>query len=306
MALCLLDTNTNNFYENLFHEVHNQLFQLTLKNSEGRDPRLSIIEDDDPKGTRLKNLEMNPIVIESMRRDIEPAAFIRADSAGAANELDRVLGDFVEEINIRIELYLGCDNDAKDLTTKTTRLIRDFQTVLNPRNFIGSLFSEYSVNPLVIISWQDINDPLSISSSNDLSDEGDPLPLLISLEDTTLTDSNTPGYVQVTGEINGVSGNIHDYIIYDQKSLGLTKRTNHKFRDISSITTNGFSSGEIRIVGSNGDNIREANIMDAGIINWAFDERTINTSDEVLVFIFQAEVDHRIQDRYPIDSFTDT
>ena len=42
---------------------------------------------------------------------------------------------------LRVELYLGCDNDNYDLTTMTAHLMDDFRQVLSPPHFTSGNIS---------------------------------------------------------------------------------------------------------------------------------------------------------------------
>ena len=208
MAIPNLPLDGVNFYLDVIHMVHNQLRQLTLTGDE-RDAALSKVP--------VKNIELSPVVVDRLSREDAPSIHISVDSSETANDIDGQLQDFIELLNLRIELYLGCDNDNFRLTSLAATLIDDFRQVLSPNVFVGA--------------------PISI------------------------------------------------------ERLKLDERNEIKLADGRRIYL--INDDTARLVSSR-PLANDAKIMNAGILQWGFDERTRGTGDEILVYIFQLELHHHV------------
>ena len=142
MAIPSLAINTGNMYLDVIHRVHEQLRLLTVAGAD-RDLELS--------DTPLVNLELAPVAIDNAgavtstlgQQIIAPSAHISVDSTETISDIpDANLSDIVELMNVRIELYIGRDNDNYRLTTKTADLMDDFRQVLSPLAFLGASISD--------------------------------------------------------------------------------------------------------------------------------------------------------------------
>ena len=288
---------STNFYRDVIYRVHNSLTQLTipLNTNQNRIPG-SPTRDVNLSDHKVNNLELSPVVIDTIDSQLSPSIYISLDSSDSANNEGGVFGDFVEFLFIRIELFVGCDNDNYRLTETSSDLIQDFHYVLNPLNFIGSSFAGRPENKIDILDGVTISSTLT--PSNTLDTHRDPLDLIISLEKAELLNPSTPGYIKIEGTNIG-NTNFSDYIFFDQESLGNLKITSNKFKSIGNITTEGFQSGEITIEAPITKRLKPAQIRNAQIVGWGYDERTRGTSNEILVFTFEVELHHDIQNKGP-------
>ena len=274
---------TDNYYEDVINKIWNALQPLTVPDNpnSGRDPDLSDVP--------VSNIELNPIVIDSTGSSEDPEIYISMDSSASANDLEGSFGTFIELLNIRLELFVGTVNCPEELTIRSTKLLKDLQYVLTPQTFIGAPLSRNEATLLNLLNDQPLS--ASIAVSNNLSTHQNEVNLMIELYNGVLLNTNIPAMVQVNGE-NSHGTSFSEYFFYDESELNITKVSNHKFAQITSVTSDGFSGGDITIRGQIGPQTQQAQIMDAGLLTWGFDERTRGTSKEVLVFIFQLELHH--------------
>ena len=296
MALELLPIGTGSFYEDVGNMIHNALFQLTLTPEQGRSPKLV--------GEVVQNIEMDPVVWETLDRDLNPAIYISTDSSGSDNDSVGVFGYFIEVLNFRIQLYLGCDNDNEKLTTRELRLVQDFQEVLKPTVFIGAPIGNNEMSgALRIVDENALEACVEMTNCLEGTQE---YKLFISLDGARLANATEPAYIKIEGQ-NSAGTNFSEYIFYNQATLDVPKWSNHKFAQIDGIFSAGFESngGTILVTAPISSGPKDAQILNAGIAFWGFDEDTRGTSDEVLAFVFDMEVHHYIQDDDNITTFID-
>ena len=145
MAIDRKDDVTGNYCKDIIHRVHNQLRLLTLDKKD-RDPMLS--------DCMVGNIELMPPSLPipgyGQTRQLNPprvtTIYISVDSARKIDETEltdhpRQMGDFVEEYNIRLDVYVGRCAENESVTSRSADLICDIGYVLSPTTFVGAPLS---------------------------------------------------------------------------------------------------------------------------------------------------------------------
>lgn len=149
MAIEQLATPTGNFYLDVIYHLHNQLWKLTQLGGP-RDTALSAEAD----GAVVKNIELAPVVMDRVRANAAPSLHISVDSSETANDLEKIVGEFVELLNIRIEVYLNTLNTNTALTVLTGHILDDMRQVLSPNAFVNSELSAGArISNAGILQW---------------------------------------------------------------------------------------------------------------------------------------------------------
>ena len=133
MAIPQLAIRTGNMYLDVVHRLHQALRPLTETDAD-RNPKYS--------PTPVRNIELAPVIIDRVSTLVAPSIHISMDSSQTANDLEGESSAFIELLNLRVELYLGCDNDNYRLTTQSADLMNDFRQVLSPTHFTGAPISD--------------------------------------------------------------------------------------------------------------------------------------------------------------------
>lgn len=281
MALPRYESITNsNYYLDVIYKIWNALQPLVVLMPD-RDSNLSNLP--------VKNIELNPVIIDRIDTTQGPQIYVSMDSSDSANDLEGTFGTFIELLRIRLELFVGENNDNIELTEESCKLLKDLQYVLNPQDFIGAPLSTSQSAMVNIVDNQTISS--SITVADNLSSYSNEIRLMVELQNGVLSDNNIPAAIRVNGE-NSSGTTFSEYFFYNRSDLNTTRFSNHKFDQITSVSSDGFSGGKITIQAQIGEQSREAQIIDAGILTWGFDERTRGTPKEVLVLIFQTELHH--------------
>lgn len=122
------DERTNNFYTNVIHKVFNYMRQLTLTGAD-RDPLLS--------GFEPKDIILDSINFHAEHLPPHQLIYISNDASQSVENVGEIISEVVEDMRIRIEIYLGSSSGQEDLTITKTGVMKDMRYLLSRNNYYG-------------------------------------------------------------------------------------------------------------------------------------------------------------------------
>ena len=296
MAIEKKPIGTDRYYKDVMYRVHNALVDLTYE------PNGNPMRNQNLSDLAVQNIELRPVIIDkpmgmapgsttTIERGediLAPSIYLSVDSFSGLNEEPGTYNEFIEIVNIRIELYVGVDDDNYQLSEKSMELIQDVHEVLKPTDFIGAPFYSEQYLSRTAVMGHNLRTSIELGSSIDFEKD---VSLIVNVENPFLSGSKD-GHIRVTGE-NLSGAQFVEYFLY--KSGALDRQVSKlKFAKIHSIEIDGFSDGTLDISAPLTDRTRSASISNAEIVAGFFDERTRGSPEEIIQFVFEVELRHFI------------